>query len=134
MESKIMSNIVERLKHYQTKCCQNLNRVRLSHILALTALQNEQVLSEEKYKDLVSASFADMERDKNLLRMHLVLHSQHLLSLKINFELFLNRLLSTIWAFHFTELAQKISGDVSLSELASSRSPSHREHRAGEFG
>jgi hypothetical protein len=120
MERKIMGNIAERLTHYQTKCCQHLNRVRLSHILALKALQNEQTLSEGKYKDLVSASFADVEPDKNLARMRMVLHSQHLLSLKINFELFLNRLLSTIWAFHFAELAPTISGDVSLSELASS--------------
>jgi hypothetical protein len=115
-----MRDITERLTHYQTKCCQNLNRVRLSHILALRALQSEQFLSEGKYKDLVSASFADVEPDKNLARMRMVLHNQHLLSLKINFELFLNRLLSTIWAFNFAELAPTISGDVSLSELAAS--------------
>jgi hypothetical protein len=52
--------------------------------------------------------------------MRMVLHKLHLLSLKINFELFLNQLLSTVWAFHFTELAPKISGQVYLSELAAS--------------
>src|SRR5690349_8383333 len=91
MEVKIMGDIAERLTYYQTKCCQNLNRVRLSHILALKALQTEQVLSEAKYRDLVSASFADTDPYKNLPRMRAVLHNQHLLSLKINFELFLNR-------------------------------------------
>ena len=52
--------------------------------------------------------------------MRLVLHKLHLLSLKITFELFLNRVLSTVWEFHFTELAPTISGQVYLSELAAS--------------
>ncbi len=113
-----MGDIADRLTHYKIKCSQNLNRVRLSHILALKAVQDEQILSEGKYQDLVRASFANTEQDnKNLARMRTVLHNQHLLSLKINFELFLNRLLSTIWAFHFTELAPTISGEVSLSEI-----------------
>lgn len=39
---------------------------------------------------------------------------------KINFELFLNRLLSTIWVFNFAELAPTISSEVPLSEVAAS--------------
>jgi hypothetical protein len=42
------------------------------------------------------------------------------MSLRANFGLFLNRLLSTVWTFHFSELAPNIPEDekVALSELA----------------
>jgi hypothetical protein len=33
------------------------------------------------------------------------------MSLRANFELFLNRLLSTVWTFHFSELAPNIPED-----------------------
>jgi hypothetical protein len=55
-------------------------------------------------------------------KLRIVLHEIHLLFLKATFELFLYRLLSTVWTFHFTELVPTISGDVhvSLHELAAS--------------
>ncbi len=115
-----MSDFAERLTHYKIKCSQHLNRVRLSHVLALNAVQDKQFPSDEKYKDLISASFSDTEQDQNLARVRLVLHKLHLLALKMNFELFLSQLLSTVWAFHFTELVPTISGQVFLSELAAS--------------
>jgi len=60
-----------------------------------------------------------------------VLHKVHFMSLKVNFELFLNRILSTIWAFHFTDLAPTISVDkpLSLRELATSVTESNATAR-----
>jgi hypothetical protein len=120
MERKIMGDIAERLTHYEAKCSEHLNRVRLSHLLALKALEDKPFLSDEKFKHIIRASFVDIEPDKDLAKLRLVLHKLHLLSLKISFELFLNRVLSTVWKFHFTELAPTISGQVYLSELAAS--------------
>jgi len=115
-----MGDIAERLTYYKIKCSEHLNQVRLSHLLALKALQDDQLLSDRKFRDIVSASFLDIGQDKTLAKMRMVLNKLHLLALKINFELFLNRLLSTVWTYHFTELAPTISGHVDLSELAAS--------------
>ena len=113
-----MGDIAERLKHYECKCSEHLNRVRLSHLLALKAVQDKSFLSDEKFQNIISASFADIAPDKDLAKMRQGLHKLHLLSLKITFELFLNRVLSTVWEFHFTGLAPSITGQVYLSELA----------------
>ena len=118
-----MDDMRERLRHYHIKCSQHLNRVRLSHLLALKALENEKPLVDTDYQDLVLASFADMPWPKTLAKMHSALHKQHLVSLKINFELFLDRLLTTVWSFNFAELAAKVSRkeeEVPLHELAES--------------
>ena len=122
MEAEIVAEMGERLRHYHTKCIQHLNRVRLSHVLALKALQNEQALMTQECQSLVRASFVDMPPTEKLAKMHEALHSQHLCSLKINFEQFLNRLLTTVWSFNFTKLAAKVSGreEVKLRELADS--------------
>jgi hypothetical protein len=61
-----MGDIAERLTHYEAKCSEHLNRVRLSHLLALKALQDKPFLSDEKFKDIIRASFADIEPDKDL--------------------------------------------------------------------
>jgi hypothetical protein len=121
MEATIVDDMRERLKHYRTKCTQHLNRVRISHLLALEALVNEKPLLTKDYQDLVRASFADMPPTKSLAKMHSALHKQHLVSLKINFELFLNRLLTTVWSFNFAELAAKVPKQtVNLRDLADS--------------
>jgi hypothetical protein len=89
--------------------------VRLSHVLALRAVEESR--SDHKVQDLVRASFGS---EMNAEKVCEILHEAHLLSLKANFELFLNRLLSTVWTFHFSELAPDIPDDekVALSELA----------------
>jgi hypothetical protein len=122
MEVAIMADMGERLRHYHNKCSQHLNRVRLPHLLALNALQNERPLLTQECENLVRASFADLPPTEKLAKMHEALHSQHLCSLKINFELFLNRLLTTVWSFSFTKLAANVSGkeEVKLRELADS--------------
>ena len=115
-----MSDFAERVKHYDTKCRQHLSRVRLSHMLALGALQLKEVPSDEERDDLIRASLGDEMGDVLETKLRRGLHGLHLVSLKANFELFLNRLLTTVWRFHFTELATTIWSDdrVSLRELA----------------
>jgi hypothetical protein len=113
-----MSEFAERLTHYDTKCREHLSRVRLSHMLALEALSGEQVQSDEK-RDLIRASFGNQLQEGYETKIPTVVHKLHLVSLKANFELFLNRLLSTVWTFHFPELSPTISGPlISLRELA----------------
>jgi hypothetical protein len=108
-----MTDFSERLTHYETKCRQHLSRVRLSHVLALGALSGEKVQSDD-IAELIRVSFDDEMQDRYKAKVHTVLHKLHLLSLKANFELFLNRLLSTVWTFHFPELRPTIPGDMSL--------------------
>jgi hypothetical protein len=94
--------------------------VRLSHELALRALSAKQVIPGGPYDDLVRASFGSEMPDEFETKLRVVLNKLHLLSLKANFELFLNRFLSTIWNFRFTELSTTSLGNegVSLRELA----------------
>lgn len=116
-----MSEFAELLNHYEEKCLQHLNRVRLSHMLALGAVSGEQFQSDEKRWDLIRASFGNEMQDRYETKLRTGLHKLHLLSLKVNFELFLNRLLSTVWKFHFPKLIPAISRDtpgISLRELA----------------
>jgi hypothetical protein len=115
-----MSECAERLTHYDTECRKHLNRVRLSHLLALEAVRFEQDRLDKKHGDLIRASFGNGMQDVFETKLRRVLHELHIVSLKTNFELFLNRLLSTVWTFHFAELAPHISGDehISLRELA----------------
>jgi hypothetical protein len=119
METMVMNDIeAERITYYNIKCRQHLKRVRLSHLLALDGVRNDQPLGDEKYEGLIHESFPIARRDEYMLKVRTGLHELHLVSLKSNFELFLNRLLSTVWVFHFTELVPTISGDVTLNELA----------------
>lgn len=115
-----MSQLAERIMHYDTKCQQHLNRVRLSHLLALRAVSGGQFQSDHEIQGLIRDSFADEIQGEYEAKMRTVLHKLHLISLKANFELFLNRLLSTVWALRFAELSPTISGrpDISLRDLA----------------
>jgi len=108
-----MSEFADRLTHYETKCRQHLSRVRLSHVLALGTLSGGQVQSEE-IAGLIRASFDDEILDRYETKVRTVLHHLHLLSLKTNFELFLNRLLTTVWTFQFPVLSLTIPRDMSL--------------------
>jgi hypothetical protein len=89
-------------------------------MLALRAVQENVIAADEQIKALIASPFAEIDQDKKLEKACLVLNKLHLLALKINFELFLNRLLTTVYEFHFTELATKIDGQVNLKELVQS--------------
>ncbi|HXM94203.1 MAG TPA: hypothetical protein VOA64_08120 [Candidatus Dormibacteraeota bacterium] len=113
-----MSDFSEQLTRYERKGREHLSRVRLSHVLALKTLQgvnsllDEELKTDEELQGLVSKSFGSTTANKTKMRG--ILHDLHLVSLKANFELFLDRILVTIWKFHFDQLAAFIPPAVSL--------------------
>jgi hypothetical protein len=109
----------ERLRHYGRKCDQHLNRVRLSHLLATAGLRGDNTYLESRTNELIRESFDDAEPDWKM-KLHRGLHEVHLVALKAEFELYLNRVLTVIWTVHFTTLPRKAigKGTVSLGELA----------------
>jgi hypothetical protein len=52
-----MPEFENRVRYYGTKCRQHLSRVRLSHVLALRAVESEQSRSDQEVEDLIRASF-----------------------------------------------------------------------------
>src|ERR1700734_2551946 len=127
-----MPEFSERVAYYGTKCREHLSRVRLSHELALGAAGSERTRSDQSVDDLIRASFGDKMPASVEMKVFEVLYKVHLMSLKANFELFLNRLLSTVWTFHFTDLAPTIAVEkpLSLRELATSIIESNADARA----
>jgi hypothetical protein len=111
-----------RLRHYHDQGRRHLNRVLLSYRLALDTVQHAPVTWEGKYAELIRGSFPTARRDEYLMKVSNGLHEVHLVSLKSNFELFLNRMLSTVWVFHFAELAGTIS-NARLRKLAVNAHP-----------
>jgi hypothetical protein len=57
-----MPEFENRVRHYGTKCRQHLSRVRLSHVLALRAVESAQSRSDQKVKDLRSTSPPSRQR------------------------------------------------------------------------
>jgi len=105
----VKDDSISRLRYYNDQGRQHLNRVRLSHRLALDTVQHAPLLWEGKYAELIRGSFPNVRREEYILKVSNGLHEVHLVSLKSNFELFLNRILSTVWQFHFVELIGSIS-------------------------
>jgi hypothetical protein len=110
----------ERLRHYGRKCDQHLSRVRLSHLLALDGLRIDAAGLALHINDLVRASFEEVQSDLRDMKLRRGLHEVHLIALKADFELYLNRVLTVVWTAHFASLADKAPGkrDVSLRQLA----------------
>jgi hypothetical protein len=103
-----MQACAEALGYYGTKCTEHLVRVRLSHVLALAGLREESLGHDLIVNALVAESTGSI--DDRSLRVKVVagLHEVHLVSLKANFELFLNRMLWTVWVHDFERLARSI--------------------------
>lgn len=76
----------------------------------------------EKHDDLIGTASGKELQGEDKAKLPKELNEVHLVSLKANFELFLNRLLSTIWRFHFPQLSREIpkGKKVSLREFAES--------------
>jgi hypothetical protein len=110
----------ERLRHYGRKCEQHLSRVRLSHLLALGGLRIDALDLESPFNALVRASFQEVQPDLQDMELRRGLHEVHLIALKANFELYLNRVLTVVWTAHFPSLAGNAPGkrDFSLREFA----------------
>jgi hypothetical protein len=117
-----MRSLAERLTYYDRKCQQHLNCVRLSHLIATGALENADWTPDGSLERLLDSSFDKAQREVRDAKLRHGLHEIHLVALKANFELYLNRVLSAIWTVSFLALTPKMPAgrDVSLRELAES--------------
>lgn len=111
----------ERLRYYGVKCVEHLNRVRLSHMLAVSAISTAASPLEPIVEHLLRDSF-DESTPPHLHASKLLrgLHEIHLVSLKANFELYLNRSLTAVWLSHLTSLVGRVPSEssASLREIA----------------
>jgi hypothetical protein len=116
-----MYECASRLRHYGDKCQQHLNRVRLSHLIALTSLAAGASSWSDEQRDLAEASFDGKSPVIQEDKLRRGLSEVHLIALKANFELYLNRVVTTLWNSRFEELATKCPEDVRVSsrDLAS---------------
>ena len=103
-----MSELTSKLTHYRDKCSQHLSRVRLSHALAVQLLESND-FSPDKFADLIQTSGV-VSNSELSEKLHVVIHESHFVSLKANFELYLNRSLAT-------SLNSDDAGDVPTSGL-----------------
>jgi hypothetical protein len=111
-----------RLRHYGKKCEEHLTRVRLSLQLSLDAVERITCNSAAAINELVRASFDQPSPAILDSKLRWGLCELHLLALKADFELFLNRMLTVVWDAHFERLASERTPkkDVRLKELAAS--------------
>lgn len=111
----------KRLQYYGAECVKHLNRVRLSHMLAVSAISLAASPLEPSVEHLLRDSFDESTPPSlRVTKLLAGLHEIHLVSLKTNFELYLNRSLTAIWMSHLTSLADQVPSEtrVSLQELA----------------
>jgi hypothetical protein len=94
----------EKLRHYGTKCDQHLSRVRLSHRLALDGSRIDVPKVQAGINELARASFDEVQPDRRELKLRSALHEVHLVALKSDFELYLNRVVTVDRAFRFARL------------------------------
>jgi hypothetical protein len=97
-------------RYYGDKCRKRLLRTKLSRDMALDHLA--QVLDaggSERYGPLICEALEVQERDPNRLRQKLVevVIESHFLTLKVNFEYFLNRMLYCLWSSQFEQLVRR---------------------------
>jgi hypothetical protein len=131
-----MADCTARLNYYKRKCHEHLSRVRLSHAFALERLRRNGLFSDGSVNELISASFANgLHEQAGNQKLEKVINELHLMALKANFELYLNRLLTTLWTFHFSQLVDTIAGDkrISLADLASAVAEHADEFSAKKF-
>jgi hypothetical protein len=107
-----------RLRYYGKKCEQHLSRVRLSHLLALRGAHIDAPAPDSGVDKLTRAAFDDSESDLLNTKLRRELHELHLMSLKSDFELYLNRVLTVLWTAHFAILVPKArSQQVALRDI-----------------
>ena len=105
----------DRLRYYGRKCEQHLSRGRLSHLLALRGIRGQTPASDSEVQELVRASFDEIGPDLLDTKLRRELHELHLVPLKANFELYLNRILTVVWTAHFGTLAPNAPHSRKLS-------------------
>ena len=100
-----------RISYYSEKCQEHLSRVRVSHVLALCSLRgdSEGVRKANDLGDLIKNSFAGpVDEAKQAEKLREIVHEQHLVGLKANFELYLSLVLTSLVTHHGKAIADKM--------------------------
>lgn len=110
---------VERIGYYSDRCREHLTRVRMSHYVGLSACRSH--LPAGRVHGLMVRSYGDRQPFPDPRgQLATTVHKVHLVALKTNFELYLNRLLWAHWTTRFKGLAERCSDKqpVGLKDLA----------------
>ena len=107
-----MSQLMARLQHYGRHCEEHLSRVRLSHSIALAAVQADDGTWGRRYGDVAAKSFGADPVAVQPQKLCRGLNEVHLIALKANFELYLNRVATTLWRFGFDRAAARSKREV----------------------
>ena len=103
---------IEAVHFYGDKARQHIGRVRLSHLAALGGVNRAHGVDLDE--GVLHRAFADPVDDLPA-KLPRIVNEIHLVALKANFELFLNRLLWCVWEGAFPALSSKISADKTVS-------------------
>ena len=100
-----MDEVFHRLQHYGLKSRQHLRRVRLSDLLAVKTLAFD-TSADDLEQRLEQLSFDENESDV-FAKLPTMVHEIHLVALKANFELYLNRVATVAWHSRLTQAARE---------------------------
>jgi hypothetical protein len=109
----------DRCEFYRSKCRQKLYRTQLSHNLALDHLaEGIDSTGNAQIGALLKESLNDQGtglpyQHEKLVR---IVAESHFLTLKANFEYFLNRILFCLWSWRFESLARRSRKKVALQD------------------
>jgi hypothetical protein len=109
-----------RCEFYGFKCRQRLSRTQLSHELALHHLAEVVDTPAGEFAPLLKAAIKAHDREQPRLHEKLVkiIVESHFLTLKANFEYFLNRMLYCLWSRQFEQLAYRSRTKVVLRDVS----------------
>jgi hypothetical protein len=97
-------------EYYGRKCREQLHRTKLSRDLALhhlSQVHDSDAISQYQSLIIESLDPSDRIRSKFDRKLITVIVESHFLTLKVNFEFFLNRMLYCLWYFQFDKLAYR---------------------------
>src|SRR5687767_9746533 len=109
-----MNTSSERVTFYYQKCEQHLSRVRVSHLLALRAVDIGVADSHEDFRKIVDVAFPNLNAARIEQKLMSGLNQVHLVALKADFELFLNRVLTALVVEGLQRAAEDMSAEKRL--------------------
>ncbi len=109
MATNEQRSCTDTLTRYGAKCEEHLARVRLSHALALKQLESLDRVADVDIDPLIQAAITPNAPGALFEKLRRHVNEVHLIALKLNFELYLNRLMTSLWRSHFAQLAAKFN-------------------------
>lgn len=108
------NNPLSRIEYYCRKAKQHLTRVRVSHQIALASVSRG-TSGSDVTPQLLTAAFGSGDTAALADKLSPMVNEIHLVALKANFELFLNRMLTALWVGWFKDILASYSGDERLT-------------------